>query len=503
MFTKLTKYLRYEHPVNYYPGLLIILFILTKIQIQEVNPKLSDVFLFLLFNIAIYVITFALLNYFIRNRFKSCLIIFLFLAFTLFYHKIKEAFQNLSIPDAFLKLLSADDKTRSIILSIVLVLLIIGISVLIIRFQRPLVKISKYLNLLMIFLIVYQSYTIIAQNTEKIKLSAVPELKSKATIDNIDRLPDIYYIILDGYTSNKSLKDYWDFDNDAFSDFLTKKGFWVASGSLANYNMTPYSLASSLNMSYLKSLPKTLPTNAQKKNLFDLVYDNSICKILAEYGYQIINYSFFDIRQCPKYYNDFFFLLREKMTGGTLYELALEKLSKKWAAAQHSGIYTLKDINLDILDKINKSKKNPGKPCFVYAHVMMPHDPYFFDSDGKIDTSESVLDPLQKDRYLNQLKYLNSLVENSISGIIKNYSDNLPVIIIQADHGWRYLRGKNRKKESSTILNAYLFPDHDYSKLYHSISPVNSFRIVLNKYLNFNLPVLSDSTNNVFVFKSS
>lgn len=165
-----------------------------------------------------------------------------------------------------------------------------------------------------------------------------------------------------------------------------------------------------------------------------------------------------------------------------------------------SGIYSLKETNLDILDKISKSSADHGSPVFVYAHIMMPHDPYFFYEDGNIDLSDLVLDPFQKEKYLNQLKYLNILVEKTVKSILGNYSKNLPVIIIQADHGWRYLRGKDQKKESFTILNAYLFPDHDYSKLYLSISPVNSFRIILDKYLNLNLPVLPDIRSNVFVY---
>jgi len=45
-----------------------------------------------------------------------------------------------------------------------------------------------------------------------------------------------------------------------------------------------------------------------------------------------------------------------------------------------------------------------------------------------------------------------------------------------------------------SILNAYYFPDQDYSDLYDSISPVNSFRVVLNRYLGAAYPILEDLT---------
>jgi hypothetical protein len=41
-------------------------------------------------------------------------------------------------------------------------------------------------------------------------------------------------------------------------------------------------------------------------------------------------------------------------------------------------------------------------------------------------------------------------------------------------------------------LNAYYFPDQDYSQLYPSISPINSFRVVLDKYFGGNYELLPD-----------
>ncbi|MDQ3277751.1 MAG: hypothetical protein M3Q06_05465, partial [Bacteroidota bacterium] len=43
-------------------------------------------------------------------------------------------------------------------------------------------------------------------------------------------------------------------------------------------------------------------------------------------------------------------------------------------------------------------------------------------------------------------------------------------------------------------LNAYYFSDKDYGMLYDSISPVNTFRVVLNKYFSQSFPLLKDSS---------
>ena len=37
--------------------------------------------------------------------------------------------------------------------------------------------------------------------------------------------PTIYYLVMDAYTSNGVLKEYFDFDNSAFTDYLKEKGF--------------------------------------------------------------------------------------------------------------------------------------------------------------------------------------------------------------------------------------------------------------------------------------
>jgi hypothetical protein len=47
-------------------------------------------------------------------------------------------------------------------------------------------------------------------------------------------------------------------------------------------------------------------------------------------------------------------------------------------------------------------------------------------------------------------------------------------------------------KETVAILNAYYFPDGEYDALYPSISPVNSFRIVLNHFFNQDYDILPD-----------
>jgi len=92
---------------------------------------------------------------------------------------------------------------------------------------------------------------------------------------------------------------------------------------------------------------------------------------------------------------------------------------------------------------------------------------------------------------------LNHELTEIISDILAR-SATPPIIILQGDHGpgayFDMLKLDNNSclSERFSILNAYYFPDRDYQLLYPSITPVNSFRVVLNQYFGAKLDLLED-----------
>src|SRR5690606_20516760 len=74
-------------------------------------------------------------------------------------------------------------------------------------------------------------------------------------------------------------------------------------------------------------------------------------------------------------------------------------------------------------------------------------------------------------------------------------SEKPPVIIIQGDHGpggrlkWKS-PGDSCYAERTSILNAYYLPDGADALLFPNITPVNSFRVVLNAYFGADLEML-------------
>jgi hypothetical protein len=130
-------------------------------------------------------------------------------------------------------------------------------------------------------------------------------------------------------------------------------------------------------------------------------------------------------------------------------------------------------------DQLDISPTLPS-PKFVFIHIVAPHSPPFvFAADGTFKVSSSV-DPALGD----DLQFVNKRTLEAVQAII-NQSKIPPVIIIQGDHGLdTEVRNAN--------LIAYYFPNGGTKVLYSTITPVNSFRLVLDTYFGQNLPLLPD-----------
>ena len=131
-------------------------------------------------------------------------------------------------------------------------------------------------------------------------------------------------------------------------------------------------------------------------------------------------------------------------------------------------------------------------PKFVYVHIVAPHFPYIFTPEGEIQTDPDYLGvnipeiKKNKEGYLNQVQFLNSQMIPILKTLI-NESKVPPIIVLQGDHGME-------KDNRLQILNAYYLPESIRGGVYPSITPVNSFRLILNGLFDQNLPLLQDES---------
>lgn len=371
--------------------------------------------------------------------------------------------------------------------------------------------ITLYANLLLTVLIAVDMASIAGQALQP---ESKDEAEKKAIASSLQPCkdcskPDIYLIVMDEYWGNHSLKEYLNYDNHAFTSFLKNEGFFVAEEPICNYSCTPLSMASILNMKYLKWVngkknEKELSVQDYACGARD-VSNGNVFYYLSSLGYATKNCSIFDFNAQPSKFD--FNLLGINMnliTSKTLinvieYSLLWKKPLKYFPQANEMAISLYRNSfrvgNKKILKTLDEAIVSADSPKFVYAHLEMPHLPYLYDSFGR-DNKVIFMSEQPKERvhlmYLNYLIYANKVVAPIVSKI-KKVSQNRAVIILMSDHGNRDFLLLNGKMSPWNNFNAIYLPDKDYHLFYDSMSNVNEFRVLFNTLFSQHLPMLKDS----------
>jgi hypothetical protein len=435
-------------------------------------------------------LSFFLSKYLLKDKVKAAIVTTLFLGVSFSYGLInKNLFQLNSFAGLAEKLFFGNQILTSVaLLSFTFVLISYVFAII----PYKLIRFSNYLNALLILFLFFEIYNHFSYEPKTIKLEEEIQI-SQNSPKNDSTFPNIYYIVFDSYTNLESLKKYWGYDNSVLINFLKERGFYLARKSKSNYNQTHFTIASTMGLSYLDYESFDKLTFAHYPNLFKLVKDNVLVRFFEKNGYEIINYSLFDVSNTSKYYR--FELIDEPhFFKNTLFEgvVNIDKVGSALGLSFAPETDIIK-TNLNIVNLLkNVALRSSDRNFFVYAHFMLPHPPYYFDANGNIMSEIYAMDDYNKWKYLEQLKFTNKLLMEVIDFILTN-SNVKPVIIIQGDHGFRFLTDETaQKEESHAILNAFYFPDGDYKLLYPTISSVNTFRVLLNKYNFLDIETLPD-----------
>jgi len=377
------------------------------------------------------------------------------------------------------------------------------------RSKQAFLTANKYLNALFVILVFIELFSLTYKmilgkerenNLASYNLNIFDSLKVSTEIK-----PDIFFIVFDEYASSLSLEKYLHFNNSELDKILRQNNFYIAPKSKSNYNSTPFSLGSTFSLDYFNR-PLKLEKTVVKLRLqaFSSLKNSQLFSYFSSQGYHIHNFGLVSIRNYPVDFKEF-------STDDKIMAFYRETL---WGRIE-------KDIwwNIQILFNSNPDEKNNNiafkknlknfeytlkelkiqndTPKFVFLHVMMPHRPFVVDSTGRrINPVAPKHGSLNEDSlYINQVVFTNKWIK--ALAIAANKSFSRPrVVIIEGDHGWRDLNISQETIYDKEFmnLNSYFFSDNDYRLLYDSISPVNSFRIVLNKYFGTALPLLKDSS---------
>jgi hypothetical protein len=318
----------------------------------------------------------------------------------------------------------------------------------------------------------------------------------------------VLYLIFDRYGSQPVLADYYGFDNSDLVGFLKEKGFYVASNSRANYLMTAHSVASTFHMGYLDFLAEDSRSRIGHWHpIYDMLRDHRVGRFLKSRGYKFVQIG--------------------SWWGQTQYNPHADE-SHSFGLTEFNYWYLRKTIVPAILDavapdssyarllqwdngqcqrvprQIEKVKEigTRSETTFMFAHILVPHDPYVFSPDGRCLSHDEMMERTEPEAYIEQVRYANSLIKDFVAALLATDGPK-PIIIIQADEGpvpTRYRSGSrpwhdatvDELKAKMGILNAFYFPDGDYRDLNRQVTSVNTFRIVFEKYFGTEFKRLPD-----------
>ena len=408
---------------------------------------------------------------------------------------------------------------RSIIhqgLIIFVVLSLACAAFLLLRFRRNLSPLNSALNtfgLCLLLLNVWDFGASILHGEGPAMRSRSASIFPTVALPHSAARPNIYYIIMDGYGRHDVLKDIYKYDNATFLEALRELGFYVASGSHANYAQTLLSFSSSLNMDYLdRFAAETGEASRDRSKLRELVSDNKVSRSLRSAGYKWISfasgYSGTDVRRSDLRIETSFSLSEFGNVLMRLTPLPWLQRAIPITALQSWQFEAHRKRIRNTLTALPELAVKEAGPFFALAHVIAPHPPFVFKAGGQASENRRIFSfhdgshfvkRWGRKRYVRgyaeQIKHISSLLQQTLSDLRRNDPD--AVIIVQGDHGpgsrldWNN-HEKSDARERLAVLNAYYGPARMIEALYPGISPVNSFRVVFNALFNTSLPLLED-----------
>jgi hypothetical protein len=337
------------------------------------------------------------------------------------------------------------------------------------------------------------SYAYKVDNAETLFEKSIDPLPVSLSFGNNANLPDIYLFLLDGHTRSDVLKDVYNYDNSEFTNQLEAMGFWVADCSQSNYPGTNFSITSLFEMDYLHNIYQDFddlvfpPLN--KTSVFQILKNNHyITTTFHNFVFEHFNIKN-DIRYAKE--DNLFGSINEfeKMVVDTsILRIIIDMegvFPKSWVSPLADDFYlTHYRDTLYALDTIPKLPEM-DEPQFIYAHLLVTHDPFVFMPDGSFNNSKQ----LTSADYRNTVEFIDNTLPAIVEDVIRK-STEPPIIIIMGDHG-ASIKGNPIEERMSNLFAIYLQGEVP-EDFYGEITPVNVFRLIFNYMFEAKFDLIED-----------
>ncbi|MFH1366389.1 MAG: hypothetical protein ABIH38_00165 [Patescibacteria group bacterium] len=358
-------------------------------------------------------------------------------------------------------------------------------------------------------------------------------ISEKLAVDPTGFKPDIYYIVLDRYANQNVMKSQFDFSNEDFIGFLKDNNFFVDPDAYSNYSSTATSIASTLNADYNSEIVRKFGAVSQQtvQPYHDSIHYASVTKQLKSLGYSYYHLGTWYEGTSVAPLADHYYQPEGQLTvfnrTYTLTDFTKKELiaSIFWRLVRYGvnlGNYKILtyssqseiEATLSKISILNDIAEASSGGRFVFAHLLVPHDPFYFKPDGSLSLNpwiDNEGEPV-KQKYVDQVGFVNNQMEDLITKIKEN-SQGQAVIILQSDEG-PYPMHFTGEQFNLGVVNDELttgdmrqWPDQDLKMKYGILAAyevpkatkedfaaagdsVNIFRLVFNTYFGGNLPYL-------------
>ncbi len=469
-----------------YPAIALITENISQMRFQD---GVRTLILAIIFSLAIFIV----FHFLIKDGTKASLMCTWFFLFFFTYGHVYDALEGLSISSIVIG-------RHRFLFPIHLLIFVIG-GWWLYKHTRGLESFRRMFNIISIVLLIIPIVRIGLFESKRSR-STFPENITASSdaiqpLTSIGNSPDVYYIILDSYSRQDMLLQYYDLDISGFVNQLETMGFYVVPCSQSNYGVTDLSLTTSLNLDYIQDvIPVDVENQSGWISLGEPIRHSLVRQMLTGLGYKTVAFEtgvwWSEIQDADYFYkksnqgigftsnfwqpNEFEILFIR-----TTILRVVDEMGKAWLGdffqAPERGHY---EYVLYTLDELKNVPDIPGKK-FIFVHLMAPHAPFVFSPDGDFVFSETA-DP----GFPNEIVFLNSQLIPLVQSIIEN-SSVPPIIILQSDHGL-----DNEVRLANFI--AIHFPSPAESTLYPTLTPVNIFRLVFNEYFGQDYPLLPDAS---------
>jgi hypothetical protein len=343
--------------------------------------------------------------------------------------------------------------------------------------------------------------------------------------------PNIVHIVLDGYSGQEVLRDFYGYDSSPFVSSLHGMGFQVASNARAPYNQTLFSMVSIFSGVYAgdqASVTDMTSSAALRLNLGNLVSNGPANQLMERLGYQRLateaGYAFLsqhtvdtNVIEAPR-----------SRSALTLFESFL--WSRAWAnrlratffSRDQTGNATSNRLHALLRNALDQRTWREAKPpFFLYQHMLAPHPPFNVDATGALTDEwlehfggilsgdhatlgEPDLQKEYREGYLAKLRFIEREVQSQIAVMIAEVPSP-KIIILHGDHGggsslFQDDSQKTCQMERMTTLLAIYTDDPGLASALSSVEEVptnlvNSYRLIFGHYFPGSIAPLEDKSH--------